>query len=229
MDVPILREAVGLAGIPAVSTAIGPVLPLHERRVDFVAHLRQLQRRHDGRHRPKYDAEVDLHYPPLLARLMNGRVLQIGRRLIVRCLGPARWPSCRAIVSGGLPINSQPVTGTGVTTSQEPLIWGNDRQGSTGRTQRKSVYRKRLRQCGNFGAGAGYGENCQKGTITAVQLYSARARFAVFWTGHAVPACQQSLLAQRNIVIRKLLVKIKNSLTLTFSMCGQLNSKPGSP
>ena len=42
MDVPVLREAVRLAGLPTVPTAVGPVLPLHKRRVDLVARVDNL-------------------------------------------------------------------------------------------------------------------------------------------------------------------------------------------
>ncbi len=79
------------------------------------------------------------------------------------------YPSCQVIVCRGPSNNSQPVTDKGVTTSQKPPICGNDRYGSAGRTQRKLVYRKRLRQCGNFCAGAGYVQKCQKGTFTAAK------------------------------------------------------------
>ena len=90
MYVPILRETIGLTNLAAIPVAVGPVLSFHKRRVDFVADLRQLQRRHHSRHSPKDNAEVNLHHPPLPARLVDGRVPQPGRRFIVRCLGPAR-------------------------------------------------------------------------------------------------------------------------------------------
>jgi len=63
MDVPILREAIGLANLPVVPVTVGSVLPFHERGVDLLADLRLFQGRHHSRHGSENDAKVDIHHP----------------------------------------------------------------------------------------------------------------------------------------------------------------------
>ena len=69
---PSLREAVGLADLPPIAVAVGPVLPFHERRVDVFAGRRQLQRRRDGFHGSKDDMEAQSP-PPAPSRVFCGR------------------------------------------------------------------------------------------------------------------------------------------------------------
>ena len=89
MDLPVLGKAVALAGLAAVAVVIRAVVPLHVHRVHPLTYRRGGQRRRDGKHRPEDDAGFDLDHAVVLARLVNHRILQALRGLLVRLGVPA--------------------------------------------------------------------------------------------------------------------------------------------
>src|SRR6202521_2248159 len=84
MNPPVLREAIRLPHLPRVPVTVGTVVPLHECRVDPVAHPRFDQRRlHRGggaEDHPRHH----IHHPAFLPSLMHRGIMQPRRRHLLR-------------------------------------------------------------------------------------------------------------------------------------------------
>ncbi len=108
----LLREPVGLARLPGVLMPVGPIVPLHERRVDRRTDRRTIQERVQQHQCPEDQGPHHLDDPPLLPPLPHGRVAQILRQDLhglgragrdpdaaaARCRRRRGWPSRRGRV-----------------------------------------------------------------------------------------------------------------------------------
>jgi hypothetical protein len=95
MSLPVLRETLTLAALAGLAVAIRPVVPFAKGSVDGLADHRLRQRHHDPQYGAEDHAEVHLHHPPLLPRLVDRGVLQLWRRPFVGGLGTARFTRAR--------------------------------------------------------------------------------------------------------------------------------------
>src|SRR5712692_2052944 len=120
MHVPILRETVTLAYLAGIAVPIRPVVPFNKGCVDGLADHRVRQRRHYPQYGTEDHAEVHLHNPPLLPRLVYRGVLQLRRRHFVGGLGTARFARVRRHHRRAIGVENRGFVG-GVCGSREEI------------------------------------------------------------------------------------------------------------
>ena len=80
MDIPVFGKTVTFANLSGVTISVCPIVPLDKSGIDRLANRRCCDGSLYGGDASKDRPQVNLNYPPLLARLMDCRIVQTLRR-----------------------------------------------------------------------------------------------------------------------------------------------------